>query len=52
VSAGEVAPLKAWCAKNVADPKLVAELAVAKIVARGVLTKPVATARVAELLKR
>lgn len=52
VSAGEVAPLKAWCAKNVADPKLVSELAVARIVGRGVLTKPVATARVAELLKR
>jgi hypothetical protein len=52
VSGGEVEPLKAWCAKNVADPKLVSELAVEKIVARGVLTKPVAAARVAELLKR
>ena len=38
--------------QNVADPILVSELAVEKIVARGVLTKPVASARVAELLKR
>lgn len=44
--------LKAWCAKNVTDPKQVSELAVKKLVDRGVLSEPTAKVCVAELLKR
>jgi hypothetical protein len=40
-----------WSVKNVKDPKLVADLAVKRLVKRKVLAEPIAKDRIAELLK-
>jgi hypothetical protein len=40
-----------WSTKNVTDPKLVADLAVQRLVKQNVLTEPVAKDRITELLK-
>jgi hypothetical protein len=42
--------LKAWCRRNVADPKVVAALAVKEIVRRGTLSEQEATDRLGQLL--
>jgi hypothetical protein len=43
--------LREWSAKNVTDSKLVADLAVQRLVNRKVLAEPIAKDRIAELLK-
>lgn len=42
--------LKQWCAKNVADRKQAAAIAVQKLVERGVLSEQVAKDRVRQLI--
>lgn len=44
--------LREWSTKNVKDSKLVAELAVKRLVNRKILAEPAAHDRIAELLKQ